>query len=138
MKVKSKLSGYPARRKAIKNVKDRFYFLYTQARSGGPESHGPLWGIALAFFILFQSCNNRSDDSILWPQQSYASQVYPESDFQGTGSLLFYTNNTSRRGFSDEYLKRGYRDDLYLRNRIPNAGKAGSSDQALSANTIHD
>ena len=140
MKVKSKLNGYPARRRAIQNVKDRFYFLFRKVRARGLESSGPLWGVALTFFILFQACDHQTDNSTHPSQQSYVTQVQPGSEFRKTGSLLFYTNTSTPRGFGHDYLKHGYQDDLYLRNLIPNSeyrGKVSSTDQAFSANVIH-
>lgn len=118
MKVKTKPNGDTARRRAIKKLKNQFYFLFKKPRRKSREFKVPLWGIAIAIFILFQSCENTSQENFSIVSQN-VSEVTVNAKEDQPGSLLFLQEDVaSLPEFTSDYLRYGYRDDLYMRRII--------------------
>src|SRR5690606_11826006 len=117
-KVKSQPNGYPARRRAIQKLKNQFYFLRNNVRSGR-AAFRPLWGVVLTFFLLLQGCELNRDHHI--GQSSGIINTGRIAEYK-PGALLFYSESAAATaGFSREYLTHGYQDDLYLRNQFSKA-----------------
>lgn len=137
MKLTLKPNGYPARRKAIQDVKNRFYFVYGRSRY-----RGPLWGIVVAVFMLFQSCEyNRNSYNTEGSRSTATADLQrPVTTKHATpwpgDSLLLYSP-AEPNAFSRDYINGGYRDDLYLRSQLSeNAPEGASNQQALTETGI--